>query len=50
MKESPIFIKSYEMLVWLLGRTGKFPRNQRFLHERDSYARIHPVIGEPHRG
>ena len=31
MKESPIFIKSYEMMVWLMGRTGKFPKNQRFL-------------------
>ncbi len=31
MKESPIFIQTYEMVVWLLGRTGKFPRNQRFL-------------------
>ena len=31
MKESPIFIKTYEMMVWLMGRTGKFPKNQRFL-------------------
>ena len=31
MKESPIFIKTYEMIVWLMGRTGKFPKNQRFL-------------------
>ena len=30
-KQSPIFIKTYEMMVWLLGRTGKFPKNQRFL-------------------
>ncbi len=31
MKESSIFIKSYEMMVWLMGRTGKFPKEQRFL-------------------
>ncbi len=31
MRESPIFIKAYEMLVWLLERTAKFPKNQRFL-------------------
>ena len=31
MQQSPIFIKAYEMMVWLLGRTAKFPKNQRFL-------------------
>jgi hypothetical protein len=31
MKESPIFIKSYEMLSWLLHHTGKFPKSQRFV-------------------
>ena len=31
MQQSPIFIKAYEMMVWLMGRTGKFPKNQRFL-------------------
>jgi hypothetical protein len=31
MKESPIFIKTYEMMVWLLSHTAKFPKNQRFL-------------------
>mgnify|MGYP000866527036 CR=1 FL=1 len=47
MKESPIFIKTYEMMVWLLGRTGKFPKSQRFLMAKrleetalDFYARI----------
>ncbi len=30
-QQSPIFIKTYEMMVWLLGRTGKFPKSQRFL-------------------
>ena len=30
-RESPLFIKSYEMLVWLLGHTRKFPKSQRFV-------------------
>jgi hypothetical protein len=29
MKESPLFIKSYDLTKWLLEHTGKFPRNQR---------------------
>jgi hypothetical protein len=31
MKESPIFLKSFETLVWILERTQKFPRHQRFV-------------------
>jgi hypothetical protein len=31
VKESPIFIKSYEMLTWLLNHTKKFPKHQRFV-------------------
>ncbi len=31
MKESPIFIKAYETMVWVLEHTAKFPKNQRFL-------------------
>ena len=34
MKESPIFIKSYEMLTWLLNHTRKFPKHQRFVMAR----------------
>lgn len=30
-KHSPLFLKSYEMLVWLIGHTAKFPRQQRFV-------------------
>ena len=30
MKQSPIFVKTYDLLVWLLGRTSKFPKNERF--------------------
>jgi hypothetical protein len=29
MKESPLFIKSYDLTKWLLEHTAKFPRNQR---------------------
>lgn len=31
MQESPIFVKSFEMLEWLLEHTKKFPRHQRFV-------------------
>jgi hypothetical protein len=31
MSESPIFIKAFEMLEWLLARTQKFPKSQRFV-------------------
>ena len=30
-RQSPLFLKSYEMLVWLLRHTSKFPKNQRFV-------------------
>jgi hypothetical protein len=29
-KQSPIFVKTYDFLVWLLGRTARFPKNERF--------------------
>jgi hypothetical protein len=29
-KQSPIFVKTYDFLLWLLGRTAKFPKNERF--------------------
>ena len=31
MKESPIFTKTYDFLLWLLPVTTKFPREYRFL-------------------
>ncbi|MBY0401911.1 diversity-generating retroelement protein Avd [Myxococcota bacterium] len=31
MKQSPIFIKSYETLQWILERTRRFPAHQRFV-------------------
>lgn len=30
MKESPIFVKTDRMIIWLLGCTDKFPKSQRF--------------------
>jgi hypothetical protein len=29
-KQSPIFVKTYDLLVWLLERSARFPRNERF--------------------
>jgi len=29
-KESPIFVKTFDLLKWILGRTEKFPKSQRF--------------------
>jgi len=34
MKESPLFAKSYDFLKWLLLRTTKFPKAQRFVMAR----------------
>jgi hypothetical protein len=31
MKQSPIFVRTYDLLVWLIPRTTKFPREQRFV-------------------
>jgi hypothetical protein len=34
MKESPIFVKSFETLRWILEHTKKFPKHQRFVMAR----------------
>ena len=34
MKESPIFTKTYDLLLWLMPATIKFPREQRFVLAR----------------
>ncbi len=31
MKESPIFVKTQDFLLWLLQRTERFPKSQRFV-------------------
>jgi hypothetical protein len=30
MKQSPIFVKTHDLLLWRLPQTAKFPREQRF--------------------
>lgn len=30
MNESPIFVKTFDVLKWILGHTEKFPKSQRF--------------------
>ncbi len=34
MSQSPIFVKTYDMLLWLIPKTLKFPREQRFIMAR----------------
>lgn len=34
MSQSPIFAKTYDLLLWLLPRTTTFPREQRFVLAR----------------
>jgi cytosine/adenosine deaminase-related metal-dependent hydrolase len=34
MQESPIFAKTYDLLLWLMPATTKFPREQRFVLAR----------------
>lgn len=31
MRESPIFVKTQDLLVWLMERTAGFPKSQRFV-------------------
>ncbi len=31
MKESPIFARTHDLLLWLIPQTLKFPRSQRFV-------------------
>lgn len=31
MKESPIFVRTHDLLLWLIPQTLKFPRSQRFV-------------------
>lgn len=34
MSQSPIFVKTYDLLLWLIPRTTTFPREQRFVMAR----------------
>ena len=31
MRESPLFVKTYDLLAWLIPHTLKFPKSQRFV-------------------
>jgi len=31
LKQSPIFVRTYDLLLWLVPRTTQFPREQRFV-------------------
>jgi hypothetical protein len=51
LKESPIFIKAYETMVWVLQHTRKFPKEQRFLMAKrmeegflDFYERLNQAV------
>ncbi len=33
-EEAPLFVKSYDLVQYLLGRTQRFPKNQRFVLAR----------------
>lgn len=49
MKESPIFVKSFDFLKWLLGRTEKFPKSQRFFLAKrlnDAMFDLYEQLGE----
>jgi hypothetical protein len=55
-QQSPIFVKTYDFLLWLIPLTLKFPRSQRFLlAERlskmalDFYDTILEAVMEPRR-
>ena len=34
MSQSPIFVKTYDLLLWIMQRTTKFPREHRFVMAR----------------
>ncbi len=47
MAESPLFVKTYDLVKWLIPQTTKFPREQRFVlakRVQDSAFRFYDVI------
>jgi hypothetical protein len=49
MQQSPIFTKTYDLLVWLIPATTKFPREQRFVMARavqETALRFHECLIE----
>ena len=53
MKQSPIFVKSYDLLLWLIPRTLAFPKSQRGVLARQVQGQlfVQPgrVLKEPRR-
>ncbi|GAK51597.1 hypothetical protein U14_02842 [Candidatus Moduliflexus flocculans] len=49
MKESPIFVKTFDLLKWVIGHTEKFPKTQRFFLAKrinDALFDFYELIGE----
>lgn len=49
MSQSPIFVKTYDLLLWLIPRTTTFPREQRFVlarHVQDIVLRFQEYLIE----
>ena len=49
MKESPLFVKTFDCLKWVLARTESFPKSQRFLLAKrinDALFDFYEFIGE----
>lgn len=49
MSQSPIFVKTYDLLLWLIPRTTTFPREQRFVlarHTQDIALRFQEYLIE----
>jgi hypothetical protein len=47
IKESPIFVKTYDFTKWLLEHTIKFPKNQRFVMAKrieDAILNFHDLL------
>jgi hypothetical protein len=47
MSQSPIFVKTYDLLLWLIPRTTTFPREQRFVlarHVQDNALRFQEYL------
>ena len=49
MRESPIFVKTFDVLKWILGHTEKFPKSQRFFLAKrinDAIFDLYELLGE----
>ena len=49
MNESPIFVKTFDLLKWVIQRTEKFPKTQRFFLAKrinDALFDFYELIGD----